>query len=88
MSGMSVHSLASLAATRLPSGSGAKASNSSSLASCGSSSASASGDTTSVTTNADGSLCVTLTNAKGKIVSSSIMQTASASRTNLLNMLV
>ena len=84
---MSSISLASLA-SHLPPSSGAKGAHSSSLGASGaSSSASASGDTTAVTTNADGSLSVTISNAKGQIVSSSTLQSSGASQTSLLDML-
>jgi hypothetical protein len=82
MSSLASGPLASLAPTRLPSVSAAKAIGSAST-SGSSSAASASGDTTSYVTNADGSISITTTNAQGQIVSISTSQpTATASSAN------
>jgi len=81
MSSLASGPLASLAPTRLPSVSAAKAAGSASTS--GSSSASASGDSTSYVTNADGSISITTTNAQGQIVSISTSQaTATPSSAN------
>jgi hypothetical protein len=69
MSSIASSTLASLAPSRLPSVSAAKAAGGFALGSGTNGSSSASGDSTSYVTNADGSISITTTNGQGQIVS-------------------